>query len=506
MFKDRKIEVNNVMDKKSNNRLALVIGNSNYMHGHQLNNPKNDANDIESVLCRLDFDVIKVMDAALLDIQNAVNDYLRRLDEYAVGLLFYAGHGMQIDGRNYILPVDFESINKERAIVSCYCLDSFLDGVSAYKGKTIICILDACRNNPFVIGRGLSSGFAAFDHPPKGTIIAYSTSSDHTAFDGQGSNGLYTQILKDAMLIPNLKIEEMFKAVREEVSKISTTQYGEEQLSWEYSSLVGDFYFSVKQQPVNVAVNDENIYDYICERQKVYESSLDNVNDIECLPYVDAFEKYHIPIIKILRAFSRIDYKKKGYQFSDATIDQLNYNYLSSWGFTQRHGRWYYKDHYVEMGDLLPLPNELSPHPPIKGRELKVTASLKAELNDDGKIRFCVTSNIPVETPMMFTLNGKQYKAQCNVPAGNSISTSEWFSEHGNPIPVGFYTVNISCPVYSVLPDKVKEIFGERNRNLCGSYVKFEPISGNTISFSYGLLIKNHSVQIIDMQQRLSDI
>lgn len=276
-----------------NSRLALVIGNSNYMNVSKLNNPQNDANDIDRILQKLDFDVIKVMDAKLIDIQGAVNNFLHRLDEYAVGLLFYAGHGMQIDGKNYILPVELELSDKGKTIVSCYCLDSFLDGVSAYNGKTIICILDACRDNPFATGRGLSSGFAAFDHPPKGTIIAYSTSADHGAFDGQGSNGLYTQVLKDAMLIPNLKIEEMFKSVRAEVSEISTKQYGEEQLSWEYSSLIGDFYFSVKSQPVNADISDEEIYEYICEQQDAYEDTSDNIYDIECLPYVDAYNKYH---------------------------------------------------------------------------------------------------------------------------------------------------------------------------------------------------------------------
>lgn len=293
------------------NRSALVIGNSNYLNVGKLNNPKNDANDIESVLYKLDFDVTKILDATLIDIQYAINNFLKELDEYAVGLLFYAGHGMQIDGKNYIVPVDSELSNKSKTIVSCYCLNSFLDGVSSYKGKTIICILDACRNNPFAAGRGILTGFAPFSNPPKGTIIAYSTSADCTAFDGQSSNGLYTQVLKDAMLIPNLKIEDMFKSVRNKVTEISIREYNEEQLSWEYSSLVGDFYFSVTPQPVNVHITDDEIYEFINTRRKVYENTSDDIYDIECMPYVDAYNEYHIPIIKILRAYSRIDYQKR---------------------------------------------------------------------------------------------------------------------------------------------------------------------------------------------------
>lgn len=258
-------------------------------------------------------------------------------------------------------------------------------------------------------------------------------------------------------------------------------------------------------QPVNENVTDDEIYEFICERQKSYENTSDNINDIECLPYIDAYNKYHIPIIKILRAYSRIDYPKKGFQFSDATIDQLNSNYLSSWGFTQKYGRWYYKNHYVEMGDLLPLPEELEPKQPINGQELKIEASLISEMSG-GKIRFQVSSNIPEGTPLVFTLRGKEYTAQCKSVVGNRVLKSEWFSDGGNSIKNGFYTIEISCPIYSVLPEKIKKIFGERNRNIYGHYVKFEPVGGNSIHFSYGLMIKENTVHVIDMQQRISEL
>lgn len=487
------------------NRIALVIGNSNYLSVNKLSNPRNDANDIESVLAKLEFNVAKVLDANLIGIQQAINSFLQELDENAVGLLFYAGHGMQIDGKNYIVPVDLKPCDKSKTVVSCYCLNSFLEGVSSYKGKTIICILDACRDNPFATGRGFSTGFAPFSNPPKGTIIAYSTSADCTAFDGHENNGLYTQVLKDAMMIPNLKIEEMFKAVRNKVSEISISQYGAEQLSWEYSSLVGDFYFSVEPQPVDANITDDEIYEYICTQQKLYEDTSDDIYDIECLPYVDAYNKYHIPIIQILRAFSRIDYQKKGYHFSDATIDQLNSDYITSWGFAQKYGRWHYKNHYVEMGDLLPLPKGLAPLDPIPDHELVIEISLKAE-NNDGKLRFIASSNIPEETPIIFSLRGNKYSAQCKTVVSNNMLISEWFSDNGNPLKQGFYTINLTCPIDRVLPSNIQKIFGERNRNIIGNCVKFDPIGGNTIHFSCGLLVKNNNIQVIDMQQRISDL
>lgn len=486
-------------------RIALVIGNSDYIYVNKLNNPKSDANDIASVLNRLNFDVTKVTDVNLTDLQKAINTFLKDLDDYAVGLLFYAGHGMQIDGKNYIAPVDLEMCDKSKTTVSCYCINSFLDGISSYKGKTIICILDACRNNPFALKRGLDTGFAPFTNPPKGTIIAYSTSADCSAFDGQGSNGLYTQVLKDAMMIPNIKIEEMFKSVRNKVSEISINQYGNEQLSWEYSSLVGDFYFFVTAQSVNMNISDEEIFNFICKQQKHYEDITDNIYDIECLPYVDLYNKYHIPVIKALRAYSRLDYQKKGYQFSDATIDELNIKYLTSWGFKQKYGRWYYEDHYIEMGDLLPLPDELKPLEPIDGQGLRIKISLFSEYKD-GKLKFQVTSNIPDQTPIIFTLRGRKYLSQCSATTNAYTLISDWFSDRGNPIKEGFYTVELSCPINRVLPESVKKIFGERNRNIYGKCVKFDPIGGNTIHFTCGLLVKRKEVQIIDMQKKVSEL
>lgn len=480
-------------------RIALVIGNSNYQYVEPLKNPKNDANDITAVLQKLNFDVTTLLDASLTDIQGAVNTFLKDLDEHAVGLLFYAGHGMQIEGKNYIIPIDLQMTSEAKTKVSCYSLDVFLEGVSAYNAKTIICILDACRNNPFAMGRGFSTGFTAISNPPKGTIIAYSTSADCGASDGLGSNGLYTQVLKDAMTIPNLKIEEMFKYVRNEVSSISSSTYGEEQLSWEYSSLVGDFYFSVEPYPVNYQYSDEEIFEYISEKRKVYSDKNLDIYDIECMPYVDAYNQYHIPVIPLLRAYSRIDYKNKGFQFSDPTIDQLNYNYISSWGFRQKHGRWYYKDNYVEMGDLLPLSEELAPKDPEEGRALKIKASLDDELYG-GRLMFRVSSNIPNGTPILLTLKGINYQAQCKAFSENGTFESEWFSDHGNDLKAGFYTLQISCPVYNVLPDEVKDVFGERNRNIYGPGVKFDPISGNYICIAYGIVIHFNTAEIIDLQ------
>ena len=132
------------------------------------------------------------------------------------------------------------------------------------------------------------------------------------------------------------------------------------------------------------------------------------------------------------------------------------------------------------MGDLLPLPDELKPIPPVDGQGLKIEVSILSEYND-GKLKFQAISNIPDGTPIIFTLRGKKYTAQCKATTSNSTLISDWFSDKGNSIKDGFYTVELSCPIDKVLPDKIRSIFGERNRNIYGNCVKFDPIGGNTI-------------------------
>ena len=471
-------------------RIALVIGNSKYEHVNQLRNPQNDANDMSIILEKLGFKVNKHLDINLLQIQKAMREFLLELDEYSTGLFYYAGHGMQIDGQNYIVPIDCEVRDKAYTVLSCFNICEYLNALSVYKGKINICILDACRDNPFATsGREIGSGFAPFNTQPKGTIIAYSTSPDTGASDGKGSNGLYTQILKETIQIPNLKIEDMFKTVRIQVTELSN----ERQISWEHSSLVGDFYFSVKEQSVVEEVADEAIYEYIMERFQYYEKVTEDIYDIECLAYVDAYIQYHIPIIKLLRAHSRIQYKKEGKTFSDNTIDQINIGYLESWGFKRTNGRWYYKDNYVEMGDPLPLSSELAPLDPLPGKEIHIERSLTCNMIES-ELFFKLTSNLPDDTPLIFTLRGKNYCAQSKCITSANISLSAGFTKKGRPIDDGFYKLEITCPIYSVLPENVKDIFGERNRNLVGENILFDPIGGNTIRFVFNCFVKDKNV------------
>ena len=229
-----------LLDKAlASDRIALVIGNASYQES-PLSNPINDARAMSKQLERFDFEVIQAIDADLSTMQQAVLDFMKRVNTESTALVFYAGHGIQANGRNYLLPID-ATLKSERALrFEALELGDILEELEETEARINIVILDACRNNPFERRfRGGARGLAVVD-AAQGTLIAYATAPGSVASDGLGENGLYTQELLKALDQPGLKVEEVFKSVRRQVSEAS----GGEQIPWESSSLVGDFVFN----------------------------------------------------------------------------------------------------------------------------------------------------------------------------------------------------------------------------------------------------------------------
>ncbi|MDX1432155.1 MAG: caspase family protein [Gammaproteobacteria bacterium] len=219
-------------------RVALVIGNADYAQA-PLRNPVNDARALGQTLERLGFEVIRVENATRTRMEQAVIEFTSRLKANTSGVFYYAGHGVQVKGRNYLIPVD-ATLDSEREVrLEAMDVDLVL-GELEYAGNRLnIVILDACRNNPFERRfRGRSRGLAAID-AARGTLIAYATAPGSVAMDGDGSNGVYTEELLHALNEPGLEVEEVFKQVRIRVSKRTNNQ----QIPWESSSLTGEFVF-----------------------------------------------------------------------------------------------------------------------------------------------------------------------------------------------------------------------------------------------------------------------
>ncbi len=238
-------------DSKPQKRTALVIGNADYTVARKLVNSSNDATDMANSLRGLGFDVVSGVNLNLKQMNDKVREFGDKLKANGgVGLFYYAGHGIQVSGRNYLIPVDAAIPREDEVDFNALNLDLILRKMGTANNGLNIVILDACRNNPFARSwsRGDDEGGLAQISAPTGTFIAYATSPDKTASDGNGRNGLYTAELLKVMKQPNMKIEETFKEVRKAVSKSS----GGKQIPWDSSSLSGDFYFAQGEQ--NTAV------------------------------------------------------------------------------------------------------------------------------------------------------------------------------------------------------------------------------------------------------------
>ncbi len=225
-------------------RVALVIGNSKYLYANKLPNPANDAADISQVLRKLGFDVIEGLNLDRRGMEDKIRAFGRKLEAGAdLALLFYAGHGMQVGGRNFLIPVDAKLERSGDLTLDTIELGQILAQMEAEKRVNLI-FLDACRDNPLArsfarslgtrsasVGSGLAPVQSAI-----GTMIAYATQPDNVALDGEGRNSPFTTALLKYIATPRLEIGSIMKRVRADV--IATTR--EKQVPWDHSSLVGD--------------------------------------------------------------------------------------------------------------------------------------------------------------------------------------------------------------------------------------------------------------------------
>lgn len=225
-------------------RTALLIGNSNYASS-PLVNPVNDARAMKKALTELGFQVSLLENASLKEMSIAVRQFGDKLRSGGgVGVFYYAGHGMQIKGRNYLIPVAAELMREDEVAYTAMEVGALLDKMESARNRINIVILDACRNNPFTrSGRSATQGLVQMD-APIGTYISFATAPGRIASDGfEGSddaNGLFTRHLLSALRQPGLKVEDVFKLVRVKVMQESDGV----QVPWDNSSLTGDFYFN----------------------------------------------------------------------------------------------------------------------------------------------------------------------------------------------------------------------------------------------------------------------
>ena len=232
-------------------RVALVIGNAGYKVG-ALKNPINDARAIAGSLRNMGFEVTQREDTSLRDMIESLRQFSVQGQNAEVRVVYYAGHGLQVKGRNYLLPVDTEIRAEDDVPGKSADLNEFLNRLSSIKNGINVVILDACRNNPFsgveIVGpdgrrlkfRGATPSGLARVEAPLGTMVAFSTAPDGVALDNpQEKNSLFAKHLLAQMQEPGLPVEILFKRVRLAVA----SETNRVQVPWESSSLTGDFCF-----------------------------------------------------------------------------------------------------------------------------------------------------------------------------------------------------------------------------------------------------------------------
>lgn len=221
-------------------RVALVIGNASYKFVPVLSNPINDAALIEFALRGAGFEVIRKDNLDQQGMKLALIEFSRTLKQGAeAGMFYYAGHGIEVDGKNYLVPIDSNMQSKDEADVYNFDVNNFMAMMENSGVPFNIMVLDACRNNPFRGLRATGGGLAPM-RAPVGSYVAYATAPGSVAADGDGKNSPFTQALAAAIAVPGLALEEVFKQTR---TKVRATTNGA-QVPYDSSAIEGNFYFT----------------------------------------------------------------------------------------------------------------------------------------------------------------------------------------------------------------------------------------------------------------------
>tara|TARA_B110000211_G_scaffold199134_1_gene229386 strand:+ start:32 stop:1942 length:1911 start_codon:yes stop_codon:yes gene_type:complete len=412
-------------------RLALVIGNANYDKG-ELKNPANDAKLIASTLDSIGFDVLLHTNIERRrDFLAAINEFGTKLPNYDVSFVYYAGHGIQINSENFLLPTKeiFEmEIDVEDYGVSVQRILKYIEAKE--KEKINILVIDACRDNPFEQSwnntRSLKGSGLAKLNPPTGSIIAFSTDSGNTAPDGDGENSLYTSALSRNLLKPDTSIEQIFKYVRQDVLEKTNGI----QKPIENNTLIGDPYIFNKS---NYYHTQNKLTNLILKLEKPWFSS---ANKIEALNYIKKIEEYSMESSVAIAAklmCNLSDYDKFLDLYSKIDFDKHDLSYVNFYKFCKANSV-YLNDFnepcpFVDRDKCSQALNEgINIYNELEKTKLSDIFSLENK-DDFYRIKYLTTSNDNLFIGLAFNFNKFDYAIK---RLENSISYYKKFIEE-NP-------------------------------------------------------------------------
>jgi Caspase domain len=284
VYADRGMSVS-AKKEKPEQKNALVIGNADYKVG-PLKNPVNDARDVARVIKKKGFNVTLLTNTTRRQMKLAIKKFGGELRKGGVGLFFYAGHGMQVNGVNYLIPIGAHIQEEDEIEFEAVESNLVLKKMDSAGNRLNMVFLDACRDNPFARSfRSSTKGLAAMD-APSGTLVAFATAPGRTAADGDGKNGLFTGHLIRHMETPGLPLTKMMMMVRKDVLRDSKKK----QTPWDVSSLTGDFYFSGEEAKGFASLQNKPGQTQTLDAEEVLWSSIQSSSDIN--DYQDYLRNY----------------------------------------------------------------------------------------------------------------------------------------------------------------------------------------------------------------------
>ena len=258
-------------------RVALVFGNQDYTYAGMLSQTRHDADEMAAALQSVGFDVMLVHDADRREMQQSLNQFRREIRDADVALVYYSGHGMEVDGVNYLAPISARLGDRRTLEEEFISLDSVMESVESGGAAFNMVILDACRNNPFIeqleTTRSTSTanpGLAPVQ-APLGTVVAYATAPGTYAWEGGNDydNSLFTEALVSQITVEGQELAQVFRETRRLVVEMSAG----EQIPWEHSAMIGEFYFHPSGEQL-VASNGGQVIDAVQESGPFVQSSI----------------------------------------------------------------------------------------------------------------------------------------------------------------------------------------------------------------------------------------
>lgn len=446
---------------------------------------------IEKRLNQIGFSVEKKENAFKDDYIPLLQQSVERVPTDAVHIVYFSGHGGHYNGKNYIYPADFAVRYDESKDLDAASIN-IEDIISVFKGKgRLILILDACRSD-----FGLSKGYYSEMASSENVYIAYGTMFQAESIGVKGGLSWFTEAICDEILTPNIDVDTLFTRVRQNVFNKHYTQ-----IPPSVNALLDKV---VLHSELNYSNIDKQVYDFIEKYGDEYTDKYGYFHGDDLI-FIDAAQYFNIGLLDAIWMFKKVDNKickDKGINLPE--LSETEAKLVSFLGFSRgekfftfdESHTWYYNGRQIRMGEIPPLPPSMQRKLPEQDKEIQIEGDITCNV-DNNKLYFTLSSNIPDDTPLISTLKGRNYRAQSKSIVVNKEAVFGGFSNCNQFLIDGIYEFIITCPIYSVMPESVKSIFGEDNRNLIGKYVEYNPIGGNTIKMIFNCSVNDTTVNIL---------